>query len=277
MNQTVPFASKRTPLSQKSTLEEIRARFDQDVERFSNLETGQRAAPDAPLVLEMVAQCASSHLRPGARVLDLGCGAGNFTLRLLKEVHPLECHMVDLSGPMLDRACSRLHEAGVKSVHLHQIDLRQLPFKDNSIDCIVAAAVLHHLRDDADWADVFGKLFRWLKPGGALYVADVMLAETPAMCDVMWSKLGQHLESVGGAEYRGKVFDYIDKEDSPRSLMYQIDLLRRTGFTQCDVLHRNGISGCYCGFKESKSNLSTHPGLEETVVSLAGEFSQNGV
>jgi tRNA (cmo5U34)-methyltransferase len=38
-----------TPLHQKSSIDEIQKRFDQDVERFSNLDTGQAATIDAPL------------------------------------------------------------------------------------------------------------------------------------------------------------------------------------------------------------------------------------
>ena len=44
----------------KSTVEEIRARFDNDVERFSNLETGQSATIDAPLALELIAEAAAA-------------------------------------------------------------------------------------------------------------------------------------------------------------------------------------------------------------------------
>jgi tRNA (cmo5U34)-methyltransferase len=39
-------------LHEKSTVDEIRQRFDADVERFSKLETGQQAAMDAPLILD---------------------------------------------------------------------------------------------------------------------------------------------------------------------------------------------------------------------------------
>jgi hypothetical protein len=42
----------------KSTVNEIRQRFDVDVERFSNLETGQSATVDAPLAMALVAQAA---------------------------------------------------------------------------------------------------------------------------------------------------------------------------------------------------------------------------
>jgi tRNA (cmo5U34)-methyltransferase len=43
----------------KSTVREIRERFDNDLERFSNLETGQSATMDAALVLELIAQSAA--------------------------------------------------------------------------------------------------------------------------------------------------------------------------------------------------------------------------
>ena len=46
------------PLDQKSSLEEIEQRFDNEVERFSNLETGQSAIIDAPLAMELIAQAA---------------------------------------------------------------------------------------------------------------------------------------------------------------------------------------------------------------------------
>ena len=91
-------------LHEKSTVEEIRQRFDADVERFSKLETGQQAAMDAAVILEVVARAAGCHVRPQGKLLDLGCGAGNFTLRVLGQVWPLDCVLADLSRPMLERA-----------------------------------------------------------------------------------------------------------------------------------------------------------------------------
>ena len=54
----------------KSTVEQIRRRFDNDVERFSNLETGQTATIDAPLVLELITQAAAEVTPHAARLLD---------------------------------------------------------------------------------------------------------------------------------------------------------------------------------------------------------------
>jgi len=230
-------------------VEEIRIRFDHDVERFSRLETGQQATVDAPLVLELVAQVASTHLRPGDAVLDLGCGAGNFTLRVLQEVNPLECHLVDLSGPMLEQALRRIHTAGNSAVHIYQTDLRKLDLPPASVHAILAGATLHHLRDQADWEDVFAKLHCWLKPGGVLYVADLVTFDGPEVQRLMWDRYGRYLETLGGTAYRDEVFAYIEKEDSPRSLPFQLDILRRAGFSHYDVLHRNQVFACYFAVK----------------------------
>ena len=47
------------------------------------------------------------------------------------------------------------------------------------------------------------------------------------------------------AEYRDKVFAYIDREDSPRPVTYQLDLLRSVGFDTVDLLHKNS---CFAAF-----------------------------
>lgn len=239
-----------TPLECKSTLEQIRAKFDADVERFSQLETGQQATMDAPLILELVAGACARHLRPGGTVLDIGCGAGNYTLRVLGDTPGLHCHLADLSAPMLERARLRVEASGrAASVKVHQGDFRALGFGEEVFDTILAGAVLHHLRDDSDWESAFARLYRWLKPGGRLYVADIVTSDVPEVRALHWERYGAYLTGLGGDAMREKVFANIDREDSPRPLVYQLDLLKQTGFAQRDVLHRNGISACYTGVK----------------------------
>jgi tRNA (cmo5U34)-methyltransferase len=239
-----------TPLEKKSTIEEIRARFDQDVERFSQLDTGQQATMDAPLMLELVAQGCARHLHAGDALLDLGCGAGNFTLRVLQEVSGLRVYLADLSRPMLQRAERRVRDSGsAKSIETLAGDLRALDFPEGTFSCILAGAALHHLRDDDDWRREFARFHAWLKPGGRLYVADLVYFDLPDVQEMMWARYGQSLEGLKGPEYREKVFAYIDKEDTARSLPFQIDLLRDAGFRTWDVLHRNSMFACYVGVK----------------------------
>src|SRR5688572_17900173 len=142
----------------KSTPEEIRERFDRDVERFSNLETGQSATVDAPLVLDLITRAAAA-VTPGAQhVVDVGCGAGNYTLKLLERLTPARVTLIDLSRPMLDRAVERISAAaGAGSIRLDPIqgDVRSVDLGAGDVDVILAAAVLHHLRTPGEWEAVF--------------------------------------------------------------------------------------------------------------------------
>src|SRR6185295_17487754 len=104
---------------------------------------------------------AACHLRPSGKLLDLGCGAGNFTLSVLSRTAPLHCVLVDLSRPMLERAESRVKAATFGKVETIQSDMRSLSFGRDAFDVILAGAVLHHLRDDADWRSMFARLHEW--------------------------------------------------------------------------------------------------------------------
>ena len=53
----------------KSTVDQIRQRFDNDVERFSNLETGQSATIDAPLVLDLITTVAAAESKEPSRAI----------------------------------------------------------------------------------------------------------------------------------------------------------------------------------------------------------------
>src|SRR5947209_2715736 len=144
----------------KSTADEIRQRFDADVERFSNLDTGQSATVDAQLAMALVAQAAAASTPHARHVLDVGCGAGNYTLKLLKHLPNLDVTLIDLSRPMLDRARERVGRATTGSIKALQGDIREIDLPDQEFDIVLAAAVLHHLRTDTEWRDVFAAFYR---------------------------------------------------------------------------------------------------------------------
>lgn len=234
----------------KSSVEEIRRRFDNDVERFSNLETGQSATIDAPLAMALVAEaaaCATPHAR---HLLDVGCGAGNYSLRLLEKLPNLDVTLVDLSRPMLDRATERVQRATSGTLVALQGNVRDVPLGDEQFDIILAAAVLHHLREDAQWQSVFAAFYRALRPGGSLWIFDVVESSVPAVQRLMWRKYGEYLTQFKDEAYRDHVFAYVEQEDTPRPLVFQLDLLRQVGFSQVDVLHKNV---CFAAFGAVKA------------------------
>ncbi len=233
----------------KSTVEEIKQRFNNDVERFSNLDTGQVSTIDAKISLELITE-ASKRIVPNAEnLLDIGCGAGNFTLMMLSKIKNLNCTLVDLSKPMLDKAFERVSQQTNNKVTISQGDIREVGLPENSFDIILAGAVLHHLRDDKDWETTFSKIFKLLKPNGCLMISDLITQDTEVLNQYTWEKYGDYLESVGGKEYRQKVLDYIDKEDSPRSMNFQLDLMKQVGFKKVEILHKNMCFGAFGGIK----------------------------
>lgn len=234
----------------KSTVAEIRARFDNDVERFSNLETGQTSTIDAALVMELLTQAAVATTGDIKRVLDIGCGAGNNTLRLLEKAGPFESHLLDLSKPMLERAGARVISAKASEVRCHQGDFREVELAAGQFDVIIAAAVLHHLRDDDDWRRTFEKIHRLTAPGGSVWISDLVSHESNAVQALMWQRYGDYLSDLDGEAYRDKVFAYIDKEDSPRPVTFQLDLLREVGFERVELLHKNS---CFAAFGALKA------------------------
>ena len=105
------------------------------------------------------------------------------------------------------------------------------------------------MRDDQDWETTFQKLYDWLKPGGCLMISDLITQETDAINDYVWERYGNYLESINGKDYREKVFEYIEKEDSPRSMTYQLALMEKIGFSKTEILHKNMCFGAFCGIK----------------------------
>lgn len=237
-------------MQSKSTIEEIRARFDCDVERFSDLETGQKAIMDAPVLMESITAAAVAVCPNMKQVLDIGCGAGNNTLKLLHKKSPLECHLVDLSFPMLERAKERIEAMNSGPVQIYHGDIRSINLPENRFDVIFAAAVFHHLREDADWEAVFRKVFRVTAPGGSVWITDMVTHEHDAIHAQMWKRYGDYLVNLGGESVKELVFEVVEKEDSPRPVTYQMELLRRVGFSKVDILYKKGCFAAFGGVKE---------------------------
>src|ERR1700680_4066467 len=71
----------------------------------------------------------------------------------------------------------------------------------------------------------------------------------------MRQRYGEYLTRLKDEAYRDHVFAYVEKEDTPRPLLFQLDLLRQVGFAQVEVLHKNL---CFAAFGAVKGGR--HPG-----------------
>ena len=70
---------------------------------------------------------------------------------------------------------------------------------------------------------------------------------------LMWDRYDDYLVDFKGPSFRDQVYDYIDKEDTPRPLIFQLDLLRQVGFEMVEILHKNNLFAAFGALKAGNS------------------------
>lgn len=105
------------------------------------------------------------YVKPGARLLDCGCGPGTITTGFAKRTAPGEVVGIDFDRSQVDRATSLAAEAGVGNVQFCCADVNQLPFEDESFDVVYMHTILEHLDDPMK---AINEARRVLRKGGVL-------------------------------------------------------------------------------------------------------------
>lgn len=110
------------------------------------------------------------HLRPGLRLLDLGCGSGTITADLAQRVGPEGSAVgVDVEASVLQSAAAHAASRGVVNATFVEGSAYALPFPDGTFDVVHAHQVLQHLSDPVS---ALREALRVLKPGGFLAARD---------------------------------------------------------------------------------------------------------
>lgn len=115
--------------------------------------------------LERDAGFVLSLLRPGLRVVDVGCGPGSITLGLARRVAPGRVVGIDLHAERLATARDAALQAGLGNAGFETGEAASLPLEDGTADLVFANGLIEHL---ADPAAALREFRRVLKPGGAL-------------------------------------------------------------------------------------------------------------
>lgn len=111
-----------------------------------------------------------AELRPGDRVLDLGCGTGSLVVRIKTEHPRVEVVGLDPDPKALARARKKARRTGL-AVQLDQGFADALPYDDASFHGVFSSLMIHHL-DPGQKLDAFREIRRVLKPGGRFEMLD---------------------------------------------------------------------------------------------------------
>ena len=192
-----------------------------------------------------------SAVRPGQTVLDIAGGTGDLAAKFSRLVGPEgQVILADINAAMLTVGRDRLIDKGATgNVQVVQADAQQLPFDDNSIDCITIA---FGLRNVTDKAMAMRSMLRVLRPGGRLLVLEFS-KPTSALLGKLYDQYSfQILPAMGrliaqDAESYRYLAESIRQHPDQETLL---EMMGTAGFANCRYHNMTGgVVALHQGFK----------------------------
>jgi len=141
----------------------------------------------------------------GQTVLDVGCGAGaDACVAALHVGHTGKVIGVDCTPAMIDKARNNARQAAMENIEFHLADIANLPVDDSSVDVVISNGAIN-LSENKD--RVFQELYRVLKPGGRLQIADMI--RVSGVCCSPVSDAGSWADCVQGTLAIDKLLEII--------------------------------------------------------------------
>lgn len=138
------------------------------------------------MVIEM------AKVKPGDKVLDVGCGTGSLTLTAKRYAGASgSVYGIDASPEMIEVARRKAKRSGSEAVFEVGL-IEKIAYPEAIFDVVISRLVIHHLPDDLKRRG-FVEIFRVLKPGGLLFLADFKPPTHPVLAHVVTALVGHKM------------------------------------------------------------------------------------
>ncbi len=133
-----------------------------------------------------------ARVKQGDQVLDVGCGSGNLTLTAKKYVGASgSVYGIDASPEMIEVARKKAQRSRATAVFEVGL-IENITYPDAIFDVVVSRLVMHHLPDELKRRGV-AEIFRVLKPGGLLFLADFKPPTNPILAHIASALVGHKM------------------------------------------------------------------------------------
>jgi len=173
-------------------------------ERLAKRNAAYRTLVDGPNAEEIAFE-AVAELRP-RRILEVGCGTGEFAERMKNELDPEQLIAIDFSPRMVELTAARGVDARLG-------DVRALAFDDSSFDCVLAGWVLYHV---AELEQAILECRRVLRPGGTLVAATLGMDNLHDLWEMLGDSWRDELSFCreNGLEVLAPYFEHVELRDA---------------------------------------------------------------
>lgn len=131
-------------------------------------------------------------IKPGDKVLDVGCGTGSLTLTAKRYAGASgSVYGIDASPEMIDVARKKAKRSGSEAVFEVGL-IEKIAYPDATFDVVISRLVIHHLPNDLK-RQGFEEIYRVLKPGGLFFLADFKPPTNPVLVHVASALVGHRM------------------------------------------------------------------------------------
>jgi tRNA (cmo5U34)-methyltransferase len=177
------------------------------------------------------------------RILDLGCGTGNLTQKILEHFPDVQIDVLDLSEDILHECMNRF--TNKSNINYLQADFKSMNLPLGNYDLVMSSIAIHHVEDPFKLR-LYKEVFQSLKKGGLFIFAD----QTRGITDEIYFKNIECWKSeafkLGSTEENWNMWmAHQDAHDFHSPVGWHLENMKKAGFNEVDLLSKYLMWGVF--------------------------------